>query len=165
MCWNVLHHSVNLLETLVHCDLIENIFVHIYYSPKCFVSGFYYVRGNDLCGVITCWPLGLFWIDCSAIQGPFSFVPHALVTETKTSVLGGCGEYGKSSFIQQSFPTKMAGTISVVLLALDIVDIDWCIRYYIRGPCSLKNNVLFLQTSGKAAFSVFSKSTLLQHLI
>lgn len=64
-----------------HCDLIENIFVHIYYSPKCFISGFYYVRGNDLCGVITCWPFALFWIGCPAIQGPFSFV-----SETKTSV-------------------------------------------------------------------------------
>lgn len=29
--------------------------------------------------------LGLFWVYCSAIQGPCSFVPHALVTETKTS--------------------------------------------------------------------------------
>lgn len=68
---------------------------------------------------------------------------------------------GKSSFIQQSFPTKMDGTISIVLLALDIVSIDQCIRHCITGPCRLESNVFLLQTFGKGVFSVFSKSMLL----
>lgn len=168
MRWNVLHHSVNPLETFVHCDLIEKIFVCIYCSHKCFISTFCDVHGNDLPGVITCWPLGLFWIGCSAVQGPFSFFPHALLTETKMSVqeqLEECRELGKEVFSNTGFPMKTSGTISIMLLALDIVDIDGCIRYCITGPCCLKSNVFLLQTFGKGVFSVFSKSMLLWHLI
>lgn len=38
------------------------------------------------------------------------------------NLAGGMWRIGKSSFIQQSFPTKMAGTVRIVLLALDLRD-------------------------------------------
>lgn len=47
-----------------------------------------------------------------------------------------------------------------MLLALDIVDIDQCIRYCITGPCSLKHNVFLFQYLAKVFFSVFSQSVL-----
>lgn len=87
--------------------------------------------------------------SCSAVQGPFSFFPHALLIETKTSVqeqLEECRDLGKEVFSHTGFPIKTAGTISIMLLALDIVDIDGCIRYCITGLCSLKSNVFLLQT-------------------
>jgi len=77
------------------------------------------------------------------------------------NLAGGMRRIGKSSFMQQNFPTKTAGTVSIVLLALHIVDVDRCITYCVTGPCSLKSNVFLLQTFSKDVFSVFSKSMLL----
>lgn len=95
-------------ENLFGCDLIENIFVHFCYSTKCFLSvSFLYAEGNDLFGVITCWPLGLFWTYCSASQGPCSFVPHSLVTETKTSAQE-LSWRNVDNWEKQFYPTKFS---------------------------------------------------------
>lgn len=70
---------------------------------------------------------------------------------------------GKSSFIQQSFPTKTAGTMRIVLLALDLRDSV--------SDIALKDRVdekaMFFSSKHLATvvFSVFSKSVLLWQLI
>lgn len=147
-------------ENLFGCDLIENIFVHFCYSTKCFLSvSFLYAEGNDLFGVITCWPLGLFWTYCSASQGPCSFVPHSLVTETKTSAQE-LSWRNVDNWEKQFYPTKFShkdGWDNQHRAAsFGRCGHRWLYQILYR-PCSLKGNVFLLQTFGKGVSSAFSK--------
>lgn len=74
------------------------------------------------------------WACFGLTVQPFRVLAHLflmLFCSSCKNLVGGMWIIGKSSFTQRSFPTKMAGTASTVLLALGVVATDHCTRYCI----------------------------------